>query len=215
MPAVKFGPVLSDGRQQRIQSAGPHWVARAAYMISTADELREFRSYVTKMAGGAREFIMPIHDKRQAPWPTGVDWTTAAPEVEWDDAREFSVAMVRQQIRVQVTTVAAAGSTTMEIKNIKGGALKRGHYFTMVDKTRRARLYQIDEPPPTSMVEGQTGTVTFQPGLRSAAYVGQVLFFDAPRCTMTLDSPDSGIVTIEGNYIGRAELTLRESFGGL
>jgi hypothetical protein len=212
-PAVKFGPLMSDGRQQRAQSAGPHWIASNSYFLTTEDELREFRSYVTKMAGGATEFIMPAHDRRQAPWPSGYDWTTAKPPVTWSGGRVWSVAWKRQIIKVRAYSAAPAGSATLEILQVDAGTIKRGHYFSIIDDSGRARLYQIDDVPRKGG-NGLAFTIYFQPSLRAAADTHTILDFDDPMCTMTLDRPDSGIVNIEGYYQSRSELTLRESFGG-
>lgn len=213
--AVKTGPILPDGRRQSVQWAGPHWKMRLTFMLAEDWEVREFRAYVTKMAGGANEFIMPIYDRRQAPWPTGVTWETAKPTVVWDGSRDFSTPFANRQIRVRTTAAQVSGATTLDVEVIKGGMLRRGHYFTINDLNGRARLYQIDEVPRGPITEGTEGTIEFNPPLRGRVNEGAYIYFDDPACTMTLDEVESGALETSAGQPARADLVLRESFGGL
>lgn len=215
-PAVKFGPILPDGSQQRVQSAAPHWIAETDYLLLQPANIREMRAYVTKMMGGAREFIMPVHDRSRAPWPTGYDYTSAKQSVSWSGGRNFSVALKRQIIQVRANSAAVAGAATLSILQMTDGKIRRGHFFTIIDDTGRARLYQIDEAiqESTSTV-GATYTISFQPPLRAPCPAKKPLDFDDPMCTMTLAETQSGAITEEAQSGARAQLKLRESFGGL
>ncbi len=213
MPAVKQGPILPDGRMQRVAWAGPHWIARVSYQLAEAWEVREVRAYVTKMNGGANEFIMPVHDRAQAPWPTGVLPGTSKPVVEWDDNREWATTFNRRHIKVRATADQPAGYTYLEVENILGGEIRRGNHFSITDRSGRPRLYQIDEVP-RGITQGQSGIIRFNPPLRAKVYDNQYLDMDDPACTMTLAEVDSGRVFLSGGQPARAELTLRESFGG-
>lgn len=216
MPSVRTGPVLGDGRQQRVHYAAAHWVCETAYILTQPSDAREFRSYVTKMAGGAAEFIMPIHDRRNAPWPSGYDFESAKPSVSWASGRTWSLAWKRQIIKVRASVAAAAGVNTMEVLQVNAGKIRRGHYFSIVDTTGRARLYQIDTAIQEAMsVDGAVLTISFQPTLRAPVAAKDILDFDDPCCTMTLAAVDGGQVTVEGWAETRAELSLRESFGGV
>lgn len=214
LSSTKFGPLLPDGRQQRIDMGSRVWLANLSYMLPDAWEVREFRAYVTKMAGGANEFIMPVHDRKQAPWPSGVTWETAKAPIVWDDTRAWVTGWNNRYIKVIVTSTQPAGLTYLEVESVKSGTLRRGNHFSVKDRAGRPRLYQIDEVP-RGISDGQSGTIHFQPPLRAQVREGQYLDFDDPQCTMTLAEPDSGRVMLEGGQPARVDLSLRESFGGV
>lgn len=223
-PSVKFGPVLPDGRQQRVLSSGPHWIASMAFQLTEVRELQEFRSYVTKMAGGAREIIIPVRDRRQAPWPTGYSYLSSLTPVSWSTTSQFDTSWGRRIIRINAYVVpgdptvasAAEGTRTLDILTYAAGELYRGQMFSITDLTGRPRLYQIDGVPgrPVTVATGVTRRrIEIQPPLRKQIRDGQPLDFDNPCCTMTLDSPESGQMTYEGWYRANPAITLRESFG--
>lgn len=219
-PSVKFGPDLPDGRQQRVRSGGAHWIAELGFQLTTADEIREFRSAVIRMNGGATEVMVPARDRRQAPWPTGFDYTSIQDELSWDDSRTFTTSFATQIIKVQAYGAHIAGATEIEIRAFEASPLRRGQMFSITDKTGRARLYTIVQPP-SKPIYGPPGpatvfrqTIQIQPPLRAKVAHGAVLEFDQPFCTMTLDRPDAGAMTFEGWYKAAPSLTFRESFGG-
>lgn len=215
-PSVKFGPVLPDGRQQRVQSSGPHWIMALTFQLTEVRELQEFRSFVTKMAGGATEVIVPVRDRRQAPWPTGYDYESSLLPVDWAASRVWSKAWSRRIIRINTYTGVSPGATEMEVIVRSSGTLYRGQMFSMTDVTGRVRLYQIAGVPgkPTT-VSGSVvrRRITFQPPLRNTVRAETPLDFDNPAVTVTLDKPDAGQMTYEGWYKAAPTLTLRESFG--
>ena len=221
MPSVKFGPILVDGRQQRVQSSGPHWVAEQTFQLAKTREIQEFRAFVTKMNGGATEVIIPISDRRQAPWPSGTSEVSNLDSVTWQ-ARTWNATWATQVIKVKVYAIAYEGATEMKVVIYRAGTLRRGQHFSITDATGRPRLYQISEPPrieagdPTVDANGNlVRTISFQPPLRARVGSGSVMDFDNPTCTMTLDKPDSGQITFEGWFQARPSLSLRESFGGI
>jgi hypothetical protein len=209
---VRLGPVMPDGRQQRQQSSAGHWVSTSSYLLLLPKVLREFRSYVTKMQGGAAEFIMPVHDRSRAPWPPGVTYATAKPAVVF--AAGGNATLQAQQIRVRSLAAFPAGSTKILVQVVLGGRLMRGHYFSVWDKGGRARLHQIDAAP-GNLQQGASGWISIQPPLRSKIRDNHVLDFDDPACTMTLAETDGGLVTETAQEGATATLTLRESFGGV
>ena len=127
-PHVKFGPALSDGRQQRVQSSAGHWTAEMTFDVSLLDEVREYLAVSTKAAGGVTEFFVPSRLRLLAPWPTGTTAATATGAVSIASGRSFSGGrrLIRKVINISVYAAAAAGATTMQVKILKAGTLKRG-----------------------------------------------------------------------------------------
>jgi hypothetical protein len=223
MPSVKVGPTLPDGRRQTIQSAAPHWYAEIKYNLATADEVREWRAAIAKMEGGAREYIIPVYDRRQAPWPTGFDWMSSKPTVT------VGGNVNRKQI-IQVYPVAApgnnpygatipAGTTRIWIDCHRSGRIRRGQYFSVRDKTSRQRLYMIINVErhnlSSEVGDVDSGYIDFIPPMRTDTPLRQLLDFDDPRATMTLAEPGSGQLTLRAWETYEPSIIARESFGGV
>lgn len=210
-PRVKFGPEQEDGQLQRVQSGAPRWVAEIRYNIHLPDEIREWRGFVAKLAGGVTEILVPVRDRRQAPWPDGYDDESVNPELPFDQDALFSddTGFSQRIITVDVGSATSAGATSMVVDVIHSGDLKRGHYFTATDATGRPRLYVITEMP-VSLGSDQY-RIQFLPPLRSALAEGYPLEFDNPMCVMTVDRPDSGRLKLRPFFSGQPTLTLRES----
>lgn len=211
LPRVKFGPEQEDGQLQRVLSGGPRWVAEIRYNIHLPDEIREWRGFVAKLSGGVTEILVPVRDRRQAPWPTGYDDESINPELPFDQDALFSddTGFEQRIIVVDVASNAASGATTMTVDVVHSGDLKRGHYFSATDATGRQRLYVITEMPLD--LGSDQFRIQFLPPLRSALTAGTPLEFDNPMCIMTVDRPDSGRLKLRPFFLGQPTLTLRES----
>lgn len=223
MPSVKVGPTLSDGRRQTIQSAAPHWYAEIKYNLATPEEVREWRAAIAKIEGGAREYIIPVYDRRQAPWPTSYDHSS--PKIMGTTGGQVN----RRQI-IQIWPVVhplgdygatiPAGLTRLFIDCQQSGRVLRGQYFSIRDLTGRVRLHMIIQTQWNKFSSAgggdhDTGWIDFIPPLRSKASTRQLLDFDDPRATMTLAEPGSGKLTIRAWDTYEPTIIARESFGGV
>lgn len=212
---ASFGPPLNDGRQQRVQSSAGHWIAEMTLDVGLFDEIRTYMGVINKAAGGVTEFFVPSRRSRLlAPWPVGDSPTTVQDAVDLADGRAFADGRVlsRRVIDIRVETAAAAGASSARFTVLKGSALRRGHAFTVADRTGRKRLHELTEIP--RQVSAGVWEVQFGPPLRGPIRVGAQVDFENPSCTMTLADPDSGMLTLEPFMRGNPTVTFRESFNG-
>lgn len=216
-PAVQVGPTLRDGRRQILQSAAPHWYAELRYNLATEEEVREWRSAIARMEGGARESIIPVYDRRQAPWPDGVDHTSSKPTTT-----SGGRIVRRQIIKVHTGTDEALGSalpgvTRLYITCVLSGRIKKGNYFSITDKTGRPRLYMVIATSSANLSSDGTnqGYIDFVPPLRTKISTRAWLDFDDPRSTMTLNDPMTGQLQLRAWETYEPVIVARESFGGV
>jgi hypothetical protein len=162
------GPSLT-GHEQIVASVSARWTAQLTVPLRGPGVLA-WRALTAGLRGRAGAVLVPACEGSRAPWPVDAYGRRQA-------AIEFRVA-----------SSAALGDTALTLTRVAGSALLPGMMFSIGE-----RLYAV-----TAVGGGPDAfAVAIAPGLRAAAFAGQLAEFARPVCRMRLASDDEGAADID------------------
>jgi hypothetical protein len=211
VPQNNSGPRSASGKSQVRATDAGFWKASVSFDIHTADEVREWRGFVTALQGKVTEFNIGVFDDRQAPAADG--GSTVVTGITHSDDTTFSdeTGYLQSDILVEATEAADLRATALTLTITRAGDIKRGMYFSHRDGYRH-HLYIVTA---VTSEDGSEIGITFLPPARVAIAAGDAIEFGIPQCTMTLADQMSGQLTMERNYRGSPSIEMEESFNGL
>ncbi len=209
--AARGGGPSITGTQQFVMSPAGRWRAQASFHLIEDDDYLEARGFMAGLDGQAGTFLIGPTDYRGQPWNadplTGALITPRVQERSFrSDPAYLANADTTALLDFRASGAVALNATSMAISRFKGGALKRGQYFSFGN-----RLHIITEVP-----GGDDGTravvnVNFRPWTRAAYAAGAFLDFYAPRCLMRLSQDETGRVDMTTSPLSSLSLDLVEA----
>lgn len=171
--------------------SGGLWVANFPDLsFRTAAEALAFRGLRMAANGGATPLIVPRYDVF-APWPMVAGKRQTTYDAGIHDDGSFTTdggGGVHPVIVATAVGVVAFGSRQMVIDIDYGSDLRGSEAFSIYHTTQNWRLYEIKS---VEIDDNGNFVVGFEPPLRELIADGTHIEFDAPRCLMRLQNPDS------------------------
>jgi hypothetical protein len=208
--AVTGGRALSGVMPIGSLDGGGYWAATFAdVQLSSATDIRRWRSLRAAMKGGSIPLVLEARDERCAPWPVLAGNTHISAFTDdgsiTDAAGNYATRII--QCTLGADAALRATSLTLTFSTLTYSALKGGERLTIDHTNHKARLYEIATAVNTS---GDTWTVTIDPPLREAEASGKAVDFDYPRCIMRLASPME--LPLERDLYAQSTVKFIESF---
>jgi hypothetical protein len=208
------GPSIA-GNEQVVSSATDMWRAKLGIKVTRFEQILAFRGMMAQADGRVGTWLIPTCSGFQR-LGQGVNGILPAIGVRtkvnapFSDAATFSDsgAFETKMVMGAVTIGGALRSRTITVQ-MQGGTPPPlgGHFFSIGQA-----LYQIATAIPVND-DGTTAgpyVLTFRPGLRSVAAIGDVVNFSDPRCRMRLASDDTGELDLDLLRFGSVSLDFVE-----
>lgn len=217
--SARGGGASLTGQQQFVVSPAGRWEAKMSFHCVEDDDYLEADGFIAGLDGPATPFLVGPVDWRGRPWNTGrFTGTPITPDVA---ARSRKVDPgydtnpdTTGNLSFSLAAPVAMNATALTIQRSKGGALKRGQYFSIGDRLHIITGLTTSDPTEAGSgrpIAGQIG-VTIRPWLRANYGTGTPIEFAEPKGLMRLTPESAAMVERTTSPLSGLALDLIEYF---
>lgn len=194
--ASRTGGATILGQQQFAQSPAGRWRGRMQFHCITEDDYLEVDGFLAALDGSANIFHLGPVDWRGRPWNTDpltggrITPDKASASAAIDPAFQRN-ADTTGGLSFELASPATLNATSINIRRIRGGVLRRGQYLSLLGRLHIITGLQAPDPlaTPGNPVAANV-TVSIRPWLRANYAAGTVVEFERPFGLMRL-APDA------------------------
>ena len=208
VPNTRSGGQSINGMEQVISPLTAIWQWRIILPINTVGRARAWRATLAKLDGRFIYLRASVCDRYRIGRRDVGAWSSSDPVPHSDDSffsDDTGYGLAQPSSPVQVA--AARGATSVRVlASDFAGAMTAGVFFSISDWLYLVTDWEVNEDDDTLL------DITFKPGLRVAAEVGDDVEFDA-KAVWVLDSDEAGKMPLRLGRFGEVELMLTEAIG--